>query len=82
MMQYRSSFIVALLLSGVGACSTLNYQQPITQFSQGVSDLNAAFNALKVTRNNAAINNLANSLGDFRKLIYPLDGSNQDVPFG
>ncbi len=21
-------------------------------------------------------------LGDFRKLIYPLDGSNQDVPFG
>ncbi len=62
MMQYRSRFIVALLLSGVGACSTLNYQQPITQFSQGVSDLNAAFNALKVTRDNAAINNLANSL--------------------
>jgi len=24
----------------------------------------------------------APQLGDFRKLIYPLDGSNQDVPFG
>jgi len=61
-MQNRSKLVIAVLLCGVEACSTLNYQQPITQFSQGVSNLNSAFNALRVTRDNAAINNLAQSI--------------------
>ncbi len=74
MMQHRSRFIVTLLLSGVGACSTLNYQQPITQFSQGVSDLNSAFNALRVTRDNAAINNLANSIKQQGTFLSPPTG--------
>ena len=59
---YKRAFLTLIFLPLV-SCSTLsNYQQPVSQFSQGTSNIKNALNSISAQRNTAVINNLALSL--------------------